>query len=119
MIRNRDVGLRRDLGLANHIIERFHLSNAFGHVSVRIPGTQTFLFPTRRSPACNPMSIAMSRVRRPSDFQRFAQRLRESWRRRAQLRVLGHELAAQALRRGKKARIVDGHRILPGNAQGP
>jgi len=45
-----DLTLRRDLVLANHIIERFHLSNAFGHVSVRIPGTQTFLFPTRRSP---------------------------------------------------------------------
>ena len=45
-----DSTLRRDLVLANHIIERFHLSNAFGHVSVRIPGTQTFLFPTRRSP---------------------------------------------------------------------
>ncbi len=45
-----DKALRRDLVLANHIIERFHLSNAFGHVSVRIPGTQTFLFPTRRSP---------------------------------------------------------------------
>ena len=47
---NVDQTLRRDLVLANHIIERFHLSNAFGHVSVRIPGTQTFLFPTRRSP---------------------------------------------------------------------
>jgi ribulose-5-phosphate 4-epimerase/fuculose-1-phosphate aldolase len=45
-----DANLRRDLVIANHIIERFHLSNAFGHVSVRIPGTQTFLFPTRRSP---------------------------------------------------------------------
>jgi ribulose-5-phosphate 4-epimerase/fuculose-1-phosphate aldolase len=45
-----NADLRRDLVLANHIIERFHLSNAFGHVSVRIPGTQTFLFPTRRSP---------------------------------------------------------------------
>lgn len=45
-----DVELRRDLVLANHIIERFHLSNAFGHVSMRIPGTQTFIFPTRRSP---------------------------------------------------------------------
>lgn len=45
-----DPALRRDVVLANHIIERFGLSNAFGHVSARIPGTGTFLFPTRRSP---------------------------------------------------------------------
>ncbi|HEY8692171.1 MAG TPA: class II aldolase/adducin family protein [Chloroflexota bacterium] len=42
--------LRHDVATANHIIERFHLSNAFGHVSARIPGTNTFYFPTRRSP---------------------------------------------------------------------
>ena len=42
--------LRRDVALANHIIERFGLSNAFGHASARIPGTDTFLLPTRRSP---------------------------------------------------------------------
>ncbi len=42
--------LRRDVALANRIIERFGLSNAFGHVSARIPGTGTFYFPTRRSP---------------------------------------------------------------------
>ncbi|HLY67541.1 MAG TPA: class II aldolase/adducin family protein [Chloroflexota bacterium] len=42
--------LRHDVALANHIIERFHLSSAFGHVSARLPGTSTFLFPTRRSP---------------------------------------------------------------------
>ena len=36
--------------MANHIIERFGLSNAFGHVNARIPGTNTFYFPTRRSP---------------------------------------------------------------------
>lgn len=45
-----DPTLRRDLVLANQLVERFHLSNAFGHVSLRIPGTETFLFPTRRSP---------------------------------------------------------------------
>jgi ribulose-5-phosphate 4-epimerase/fuculose-1-phosphate aldolase len=45
-----DQALRHDLALANRIIERFHLSNAFGHVSARVPGTNTFLFPTRRSP---------------------------------------------------------------------
>jgi ribulose-5-phosphate 4-epimerase/fuculose-1-phosphate aldolase len=42
--------LRRDVALANRIIERFGLSNAFGHASARIPGTSTFLLPTRRSP---------------------------------------------------------------------
>jgi L-fuculose-phosphate aldolase len=42
--------LRRDVALANLVIERFGLSNAFGHASARIPGTDTFLMPTRRSP---------------------------------------------------------------------
>lgn len=45
-----EKALRHDVALANRIIERFHLSNAFGHVSARIPGTNTFFFPTRRSP---------------------------------------------------------------------
>jgi ribulose-5-phosphate 4-epimerase/fuculose-1-phosphate aldolase len=45
-----EAQLRHDVALANRIIERFHLSNAFGHVSARIPGTNTFYFPTRRSP---------------------------------------------------------------------
>ncbi len=45
-----DPALRHDVALANRIIERFGLSNAFGHVSARIPGTRTFLLPTRRSP---------------------------------------------------------------------
>jgi L-fuculose-phosphate aldolase len=42
--------LRRDVAQANRIIERMGLSNAFGHASARIPGTNTFLLPTRRSP---------------------------------------------------------------------
>lgn len=42
--------LRRDVALANRIIERVGLSSVFGHVSARIPGTDTFLLPTRRSP---------------------------------------------------------------------
>jgi ribulose-5-phosphate 4-epimerase/fuculose-1-phosphate aldolase len=48
----RDVApaLKRDVALANLIIERFGLSNAFGHASARIPGTNTFFMPTRRSP---------------------------------------------------------------------
>lgn len=45
-----ETQLRHDVALANRIIERFHLSNAFGHVSARIPGTNRFYFPTRRSP---------------------------------------------------------------------
>src|SRR5216110_3480520 len=42
--------LKRDVALANLIVERFGLSNAFGHASARIPGTNTFFMPTRRSP---------------------------------------------------------------------
>jgi ribulose-5-phosphate 4-epimerase/fuculose-1-phosphate aldolase len=42
--------LREEVALANRILERTGLSNAFGHVSARIPGTSTFLLPTRRSP---------------------------------------------------------------------
>ena len=45
-----EPSLRRDVAAANRIIERFGLSNAFGHVSARIPGTNRFVFPTRRSP---------------------------------------------------------------------
>jgi len=45
-----ETALRRDVALANRIIERFGLSNAFGHVSARIPGSNRFAFPTRRSP---------------------------------------------------------------------
>lgn len=43
--------LRRDVALANRIIERAGLSRVFGHASARIPGTNSFVFPTRRSPA--------------------------------------------------------------------
>ena len=42
--------LREDVASANRIIERMGLSHAFGHASARLPGTQTFLLPTRRSP---------------------------------------------------------------------
>jgi L-fuculose-phosphate aldolase len=45
-----EQALRHDVALANRIIERFGLSGAFGHVSARIPGTNTFFLPTRRSP---------------------------------------------------------------------
>jgi L-fuculose-phosphate aldolase len=43
--------LRRDVALANRIVHAAGLASAFGHVSARIPGTDTFLFPTRASPA--------------------------------------------------------------------
>jgi L-fuculose-phosphate aldolase len=42
--------LRRDVETANRILERLGLSHAFGHASARVPGTNTFLLPTRRSP---------------------------------------------------------------------
>jgi len=42
--------LRRDVALANRILERCGLSTVFGHASARSPGTDTFLLPRRRSP---------------------------------------------------------------------
>ena len=42
--------LRADVARANRILERLGLSHAFGHASARVPGTNTFLLPTRRSP---------------------------------------------------------------------
>lgn len=47
---NTEKELRQDVALANRIIERFGLSTGFGHVSARIPGTNTFYISTRRSP---------------------------------------------------------------------
>jgi L-fuculose-phosphate aldolase len=44
------TSLREDVATANRILERLGLSHAFGHASARIPGTNTFLLPTRRSP---------------------------------------------------------------------
>ena len=40
-----DKELRHDVALANRIIERFGLSNAFGHASARIPGANRSIFP--------------------------------------------------------------------------
>jgi ribulose-5-phosphate 4-epimerase/fuculose-1-phosphate aldolase len=45
-----DQALRHDVAVANRIIERLGLATAYGHVSARIPGTNTFYIPTRRSP---------------------------------------------------------------------
>lgn len=47
---NDEKTLRQNVALAKPIIEHFGLSMAFGHVSARIPGTNRFLIPTRRSP---------------------------------------------------------------------
>lgn len=45
-----ESSLRHDVATANRILERLGLSHAFGHASARVPGTNTFLLPTRRSP---------------------------------------------------------------------
>jgi len=42
--------LRREVALANRLLERFGLSGAFGHASARLGSSNTFLIPTRRSP---------------------------------------------------------------------
>lgn len=42
---------REDVALANRIVHAAGLVTAFGHVSARIPDTDTFLIPTRASPA--------------------------------------------------------------------
>lgn len=42
--------LSRDVALANRIVHWAGLVTAFGHVSARLPGTSTFLIPTRASP---------------------------------------------------------------------
>ena len=49
-VKGASPALKADVALANLVIERFGLSNAFGHASARIPGSDTFLMPTRRSP---------------------------------------------------------------------
>ncbi len=43
--------IKLDLVTASHIIHRQGLAGAFGHISARIPGTDTFVFPPRTSPA--------------------------------------------------------------------
>ncbi|MGH7760909.1 MAG: class II aldolase/adducin family protein [Candidatus Dormibacteraceae bacterium] len=42
--------LRQDVALANRIAYRERLVGAFGHVSARIPGTDSFLIPHRAAP---------------------------------------------------------------------
>src|SRR5262245_44588947 len=44
--------LRQDVALANRVVHAAGLVTGFGHISARVPGsTDTFLFPTRASPA--------------------------------------------------------------------
>jgi ribulose-5-phosphate 4-epimerase/fuculose-1-phosphate aldolase len=45
-----DAALRRDIALANRILERTGLAGAFGHASARLAEPDRFLIPTRRSP---------------------------------------------------------------------
>jgi ribulose-5-phosphate 4-epimerase/fuculose-1-phosphate aldolase len=43
--------LKNDIVTASHILHQQGIAAAFGHVSARIPGTDTFVFPPRLSPA--------------------------------------------------------------------
>ena len=43
--------LKQDIVTASHILHQQGIAAAFGHVSARIPGTDTFIFPPRTSPA--------------------------------------------------------------------
>jgi ribulose-5-phosphate 4-epimerase/fuculose-1-phosphate aldolase len=43
--------IKNDVVTASHIVHQQGLVNAFGHISARIPGTNTFIFPPRMSPA--------------------------------------------------------------------
>ena len=43
--------LKKDIVSASRILHQQGIAAAFGHVSARIPGTDTFIFPPRMSPA--------------------------------------------------------------------
>ena len=43
--------IKHDVVKASHILHQQGIAAAFGHVSARIPGTDTFVFPPRMSPA--------------------------------------------------------------------
>ena len=43
--------IKEDIVTASHILHQQGIAAAFGHVSARIPGTDTFIFPPRMSPA--------------------------------------------------------------------
>ena len=42
---------KQDIVTASHILHQQGIAAAFGHVSARIPGTDTFIFPPRMSPS--------------------------------------------------------------------
>lgn len=43
--------IKQDIVTASHILHQQGIAAAFGHISARIPGTDTFIFPPRMSPA--------------------------------------------------------------------
>jgi len=43
--------IKQDIVTASHILHQQGIAAAFGHVSARIPGTDTYIFPPRMSPA--------------------------------------------------------------------
>jgi ribulose-5-phosphate 4-epimerase/fuculose-1-phosphate aldolase len=43
--------IKQDVVSASHILHQQGIAAAFGHVSARVPGTDTFVFPPRLSPA--------------------------------------------------------------------
>jgi ribulose-5-phosphate 4-epimerase/fuculose-1-phosphate aldolase len=43
--------IKHDVVTASHVLHQQGIAAAFGHVSARIPGTDTFIFPPRMSPA--------------------------------------------------------------------
>ena len=43
--------IKQDIVTASHILHRQGIAATFGHLSARIPGTDTFIFPPRMSPA--------------------------------------------------------------------
>ena len=47
--------LKQDIVTASHILFQQGIAAAFGHVSAWIPGTDTFIFPPRMSPALVPL----------------------------------------------------------------
>jgi ribulose-5-phosphate 4-epimerase/fuculose-1-phosphate aldolase len=45
------VKIKLDVVKAGRVLHQQGIAAAFGHVSARIPGTDTFVFPPRMSPA--------------------------------------------------------------------
>ena len=63
--------IRLDLVTASHIIHQQGLVGAFGHISARIPGTDTFLFSTAYEPGAGALGKSpCARRRRQPAFRR-------------------------------------------------